>query len=778
VIYLGQPLRRFEDHRLLTGQSRFVDDLTLPGMLHAAVLRSPHAHAAITSIDVMTARRATGVMAVVTASDLEHVVAHIPTRRNADADEIRPPEHPVLAKDKVCYVGQPVAIVVAQTLYVARDALELIEVDYTPLPAVIDPLKAMHPDTPVVHAELGTNCVLKVTSAGGDLAAAFARADHVVRQQYQVQRLAPVPMETRGVVANYQPQDDRLTVWDSTQNPHGMKPRLAQLLGRPESSIRVVTPDVGGGFGEKGCLFPEEVAISYLATRLGRPVKWVEDRRENQLAFHGRGHTVDVEAAAQHDGTLLGIHVQIVADLGAYFLLSTPTVPVSTSHRLTGPYTTPAMRIEVQGVVTNKPPTGAYRGAGGPEAAFCMERTIDLIARALKLDPADVRRKNLIPPNAFPYCTPTGITYDSGQYEQALDRALELADYATWRTRSRQQGASQEPRIGVGLATVVKGTGARTPNLAEHARVIIEPSGHVLVHTGISPHGQGSETAFAQIVADELGVTPADVQVLHGDTDNLPAGGGTSGSRGLIAGSSAVHVVLQKARQTLMLIATHLLDCRLEDVVFQDRLVYDRHHPERHLPFSRIAAAAYDEALLPPEVERGLDFSGSHMLPASPYAFGAHVAVVEVSPETGAIRLLHYVAVHDAGRIVNPLLAAGQVQGSIVQGIGQALLEGMIYSPEGQPLTGSLLDYAVPRATHVPVLTLDTLETPSPLTPLGVKGIGELPTLASPAAVANAVMDALSPWGVRHLDTPLTPEKIWRALQFDTQVTQLSHNAR
>jgi carbon-monoxide dehydrogenase large subunit len=765
LIYLGQSLRRFEDHRLLTGQSQFVDDLTLPGMLHAVVLRSPHAHAAITSIEVVAARRATGVVAVVTASDLEQVAAHIPTRRNADADEISPPEHPVLARDKVCYVGQPVAIVVAQDPFVARDAMELIEVDYAPLPAVIDPLKAMHPDTPVVHAELGTNCVLKVTSAGGDPETAFAHADLVVRQQYQVQRLAPAPMETRGLVADYHSQDDRLTVWDSTQNPHGMKPRLAQLLGRPESSIRIVTPDVGGGFGEKGCLFPEEVAISYLATRLGQPVKWVEERRENQLAFHGRGYTVDVEAAAKNDGTLMGLRVHIVADLGAYFLLSTPTVPVSTSHRLTGPYTTPAMRIEVQGVVTNMPPTGAYRGAGGPEAAFCMERTVDLIARDLNLDPAEVRRKNLIPPDAFPYRTPTGITYDSGRYEQALDRALELSDYATWRARSRQQEPTQAPRIGVGLATVVKGTGARTPNLVEHARVIIEPSGRVLLYTGISPHGQGSETTFAQIVADELGVTPADVKVLHGDTDDLPAGGGTSGSRGLIAGSSAAHVVLQKARENLIVIATHLLDSRPEDVVFQDGWVYNRHHPEHRLPFSRIAAAAYDKAQLPPEVERGLDFSGSHTLPASPYAFGAHVAVVEVSPETGAIRLLHYVAVHDAGRIVNPLLAAGQVQGSIVQGIGQALLEGMVYSPEGQPLTGTLSDYAVPRAIHVPKLILDTLETPSPLTPLGVKGIGELPTLAAPAAVANAVMDALSHWGIRHIDTPLTSAKIWQALR-------------
>ena len=765
MTYMGQSLRRFEDHRLLTGQSQFVDDMTLPGMLHAVVLRSPHAHATIAAMDTTAARDTPGVVTVLTAADLEHVAAHLPTRRNADADELRPPEHPILAQDKVCYVGEPVAIVVAEDRYIARDAVDLIRVDYRPLPAVIDPMLAMHPDTLIVHPELGTNSVLEVTSSGGDLDAAFAGADHVVRQQYHVQRLAPAPMETRGLIADYHSENDRLTVWDSTQNPHGMKPRLAELLGCPENSVRVITPDVGGGFGEKGCLFPEEVCIAYLATHLGRPVKWVEDRRENQLIFHGRGHTVDVEAAAKRDGTLLGIRVNIVADLGAYFLLSTPTVPISTSHRLTGPYTTPAMRVEVRGVVTNKPPTGAYRGAGGPEAAFCMERTIDLLANDLNLDPAEVRRTNLIPPDAFPYVTPTGITYDSGQYEQALDRALDLSDYAAWRSRSRQQESTQEPRIGVGLATVVKGTGARTPNLVEHARVVIEPSGHIRLYTGISPHGQGSETTFAQIVADELGVTPTDVQLLHGDTDDLPGGGGTSGSRGLIAGSTAAHVVLQEARERLVLIATHLLDCRPEDVMFQEGRVFDRNHPERVLPFSQIAAAAYDETQLPPDIEPGLDFLGQHTLPASPYAFAAHVAVVEVSPETGELRLLHYVAVHDSGRIVNPLLADGQVQGSVVQGIGQALLEGMVYSPEGQPLTGTLSDYALPRASHIPDLTLDTLETRSPLTPIGVKGIGELPTLAAPAAVANAVMDALSYRGVRHIDTPLTPAKIWQALQ-------------
>jgi len=376
-----------------------------------------------------------------------------------------------------------------------------------------------------------------------------------------------------------------------------------------------------------------------------------------------------------------------------------------------------------------------------------------------------VRRKNFIPPEAFPYETPTGLIYDSGEYAKALDRALELSEYHRWRAQSRQQGSSGGPLIGVGLATVVKGSGGRMPPLTDHARVIVEPSGHITVHTGVSPHGQGSETTFAQVVADVLGVTPADVRVLHSDTAILPAGGGTSASRGLVAGGSALYAVLQEARQKLALIASHLLDCPVEDVCFQDQRVSPRHNPEQHVSFSRLAAAAYNDTLLPPGVEPGLDFRGSHTLRNSPYAFAAHVAVVEVSQETGAVSVLHYVAVHDAGRIINPLLTAGQVHGGLAQGIGQALLEGMVYSPEGQPVTGSLLDYALPRASNTPAFTLDTLETLSPLNPLGVKGIGELPTLAAPVAIANAVMDALSHVGVRHLDTPLTPEKIWHALQ-------------
>ena len=767
MTYVGQSVKRFEDHRLLTGQSSYVDDLKLPGLLHAAVLRSPHAHATIESIDATTASQRPGVVAVITADDITGIASHLPTRAATDADELGPPRHPVLASGKVCYVGQPVAVVVGEDQYTAGDALEEILVDYRVLPAVIDPVEAAKDGAPVVHEDLGSNVSLQTVNSGGDLDAAFQAADHIVTQTYEVQRLAPAPIEPRGILADYRQDEDLLTVWDSTQHPHEVREHLVHLLGRTEAGVRVVAPDVGGGFGEKGCLFPEEVAIPYLSILMGRPIKWMESRQENMLAFHGRGYTVELAAAAKNDGTLLGIRVNVVADLGAYYLMSTPTIPVLTTHRLTGPYRTPAMRVEVRGVVTNKTPTGAYRGAGGPEAAFCMERTIDLIATDLNMDPAEVRRRNFITPDALPYETPTGITYDTGNYEAVFDRSLELADYQTWRQRQSSTGGNATGRtlIGVGLATVVKGSGARATFLTDHARVIIGPSGEVTVHTGVSPHGQGTETTFAQITADELGIAPGDVRVLHSDTDVLPAGGGTSGSRGLIAGGTALFVVLQEAHRKLASVAAHLLDCPPEDVSFREGQAVNRYRPNRTIPFAQVAAAAHNEELLPPGEELGLDFKGTNTLGKSPYAFGAHVAVVEVSRETGSVKILKYVAVHDAGKIINPMLAEGQVQGAIAQGLGQALLEGMVYSPEGQPLTGSLMDYALPLPSNTPDFDLETMETLSPITALGVKGIGELPTLAAPVAVANAVMDALSGAGVRHIDTPLTPEKVWQALQ-------------
>jgi carbon-monoxide dehydrogenase large subunit len=679
-------------------------------------------------------------------------------------DEFRPPEHPLLAKDKVCYVGQAVAVVIAQDPAIASDAVERIAVDYEPLSPVLDPHEAARDDASLIHGALGTNVAMRVRQRAGDLEEAFARADHVVLQRFAVPRVAPAPLETRGVMAHYQAQDDVLTIWNSTQAPHRLKHVLATLLNRPEHTVRVIAPDVGGSFGVKDCIFPEDVLIPWLALRLKQPVKWVEERRENMLAYHGRGMTLRIEAAVRQDGAILGMAVQVVADIGAYFLMTTASAPLNAVRRITGPYHIPALSVELLGVVTNKTPTGAYRGTGSPEAAFCMERTMDLIARDLGLDPAEVRRRNFIPPEAFPYQSAAGLTYDSGDYAQGLERILELVDYSGWRARAQQRTAA-EPLLGIGLATFTKSSGASGDHRIESARVTIEPSGQITVSTGISPHGQGNATSFAQIVADALGVQPAQVRVQHGDTGIVAEGEGTSASRGLIVGGSALHSALQEARHALERLAAQLFGCAAEDVCFQDGRVFDCHQPEAQLTLPQLAEAASAAELLPAGVDSGLDFSARYTLPSAPVSFGAHAAVVEVDRDTGAVKILRYVGIHDCGRIVNPKLVEGQIMGGIAQGIGQALTEGMVYSEEGQPLTGSLLDYAIPKAAQMPALVLETIETPSPTNPLGAKGIGSVSTVPPPAALANAVLDALAGFGVRHLDTPLTPEKIWRAMQ-------------
>jgi len=666
-------------------------------------------------------------------------------------------------------VGQTVAVAVAEAPYVARDSVELMQVDYEPLQPILDPLEAAAENATPLHEETGTNIIMRKSHdrQGTGLDEAFAQADRVVRQQYIVQRLAPLPLETRCCVAYYQPQEDFLTVWASTQSAHRYRRLLAGHLNRSQDTVRVIAPDVGGGYGEKGGLFPEDIAVAYLSVSLGRPINWVADRQENMLTFHGRGHTADVEVAVKNDGTILGLRLRNVVDAGAFCANSTTTPPYTSSHRIMGPYKTPAARVEVLGVTTNKGPTGAYRGAGGPESAFCMERTMDLVARDLGLDPVDVRRKNFIPPDAFPYETATGLTYDSGDYEKSLDRALELSDYYSWREQARQSVTTAGPLIGVGVATVVKMAGAAGESRTEDGWIKIEPSGKVTARTGVSPHGQGSDICFAQIVADQLGVSPYDVEVLHGDTDVVPSGAGTGATRGMVVGGSAMHVAGQKARQKLSRIAAHLLSCPAEDIVLEDGRVYNRRDVGRVISFSEVASAAYNEELLPPDVEVGLDFQDRFTLGVpyyNPHSFAAHVVVVEVDRDTGNVKILKYVAVHDCGTVINPLIVEGQVHGAIAPGIGQALTEGMVYDADGQPLSGSLMDYAVPMAGTTPEFITDTVETPSPLTPTGAKGVGELPTVAAPAAVANAVMDALSRVGVRHIDTPLTPEKVWRAI--------------
>jgi aerobic carbon-monoxide dehydrogenase large subunit len=762
--YVGQPLKRFEDPRLVQGQGTFVDDLQLAGMLHAVVLRSPHAHARLLAIDTAAARALPGVVAILTAAELAGAVRDIPPRHTPELEGVPVPEHPVLARQKVCYVGQPVAVVVAQSHSVAEDARELVRVEYAPLPPLLDPVAAAQDNALPLHTTFGTNVAMRLRIGRGDLQAAFAQADGIIRERYEVPRLAPAPLECRGLVARYEAATQCLTLWASTQVPHKVKRYVAQLLHQPPREVRVIAPDVGGGFGQKVEIWPEDIALSYLAIQLAQPIKWIEERRENMLAYHGRGYSAEVEAAARRDGTILGMRFRIFADVGAYFLNATSGPPVNAAHRVAGPYAIPVMAVECLSVMTNKPPTGPYRGAGGPEGAFFMERTIDLIARQFSLDPTEVRRRNFIAPDAFPYTTATGLTYDSGNFHPALDKALELAEYASVRQAQKARSAA-EPLLGVGLATVVKASGGRGEMRRGTALVRVLPSGQVQVYTEVSPHGQGTATTFAQIAADALGVQPEDVQVLHGDTDMLPSGQGTFASRGLTIGGSTMYAGLQQARQKMARLAAHLLDCRPEDVAFRDGRVWSAHHPEQSLAFAAVAAAAQQRDILPPDMEVGLEFPVQFTLADNPFGFGAHVVVVEIDRDTGALRIVRYVAVHDCGRVINPKLLEGQVYGAIAQGVGPALGEMMYYSPEGQPLTGSLLDYPLPHARDMLAIRTAILETPSPTNPLGLKGVGELPTVACTVAIVNAALDALAGTKVRHLDAPLTAEKLWRAVQ-------------
>ena len=753
--YLGRSIKRFEDARLVIGDGVFIDDIKLPDMLHAAVVRSVHAHARIRSINVVDAIELDGVVEVLTGADLAGKLPDLPIRPMGDrsVDEFNPPEHPVLAQDKVCYVGQPVAVVVAKNPYLARDGAELVAVDYEPLTPVVNPVDAANEDVPVIHPHLGTNVAMRSVQEGGDIEKAFAQAAHIVRQKYQIPRLAPSSMETRGVIGSYDASSDLLTVWDSTQAPNQIRKYLAQMLGRPEESIRVVAPDVGGSFGIKDCLFSEDVLMPFLALRLQKPVKWIEDRQENLITYHGRGMSLDAEVAVDKNGVILGIRASILADIGAYFYFTTPFPLFNAARRITGPYDVPAVKVDLLGVITNKTPVAAYRGTGSPEAAFCIERTLDLIAKDLGLDPAEIRRSNYISKGAFPYKSCTGNMYDSGDYLLALDRALELVEYSAWQEKIKQRRPG-DPYLGVGLATFIKSSGAGGEHRVESARVTIDSFGQVDVYTGVSPHGQGTETTFAQIAAETLGVDPSQVRVHHSDTAIYPHGIGTSASRGLIIGGSAVQLALQEAREKLAGFASKFFSCFAADIKFSDGEVFDLHHPDTKIPFEKLAA-----------MESGLDFEHEYTLPQSPVSFGAHAVVVEVNQDTLELKILRYVGVHDCGQIINPMIVEGQIHGGIAQGIGQALIESIVYSEEGQPLTGSLMDYALPRSATIPDLTLDTIDTISPTNPLGAKGIGSVSTVPSPAAIANAVMNAISPSGVRHIDTPYTPERLWRAIR-------------
>lgn len=765
--YIGKPLKRKEDPRLIQGLAHYVDDIRLPEMHYVGIVRSPHAHARIRSVDVSKAKSAPGVVAVLTGRDLRGAIGPVPCA--AQIPDMKMALRPVLADDRVRFVGEPVAAVVATDRYAARDAMDLVEVDYEPLTPVVNPEKALAKGAPVLHEQYNDNVAYRWKLEGGDLKKAFKQADKVIRQRIINQRLIPVAMEPRGVVADYKPGEKQLTLWSSTQIPHLMKTQVAVMLGVDESFVHVITPEVGGGFGSKLNVYPEEALVGYLAIQLGKPVKWIESRRENFLStIHGRDQIDDLEVAFKRDGTVLGLRAKVIADLGAYYQLLTPLIPTLTGLMMTGCYKIPAAQMEITGVFTNKMATDAYRGAGRPEATYLIERVMDLVSAELKKDPAEIRRKNFPQAKEFPYATPTGLIYDSANYQKTLDLALEKANYTKLRkeqSKLRKQGRY----VGIGLSTYVE-ICAMGPSSAmpaggwESATVRVEPTGKVSVLTGSSPHGQGQETSFAQIGAEVLGLSPDDVQVVHGDTAVVPYGIGTFGSRATAVGGTAVYKSLVKLREKLAQIGGHLLGEDPQKLIFRDKKIFSKSAAKKSLAFGEAVSAAYVAKTLPPGMEPGLDATTFYEPTNFTFPFGAHVCVVEVDADTGDVRLEKYVAVDDCGNVINPLLVDGQVHGGIVQSVGQALLEEAVYDDQGQLITGELMDYAIPRASDVPWMETARTVTPSPVNPLGLKGVGEAGTIGATPALANAVVDALASFGVRHVDLPLKRERIWKLM--------------
>ena len=764
--YMGQKVKRTEDPRLIQGIGHYVDDIKLVDTLHVAFLRSPYAHAKLISVNVEAAKKSPGVVAVYTGADIAGKIALIPCA--AAGPDLKKPDYPVLALSKVGYVGQPIAAVVATDKYKARDAAELIEVEYEPLDVVTDIEVAAQPDSPVIHEELGTNVAYQFQAGSGDIDAAFAQADKVVSLKLVHQRLIPSAMETRGVLAQYFPGEQQLNVWSSTQVPHLLRTTLAAMLSVPENRFRVIAPEVGGGFGSKLNVYAEEALLPWIAMQLGRPVKWIESRRENMMAtIHGRGQTGTVEVAVKNDGTLLGLRYNVIYDLGAYLQLLTPAIPTLTGLMLSGCYKIPAIQLNCTQVYTNKMATDAYRGAGRPEATYLIERVMDRIATELGIDPTELRRKNFPAPEEFPFATATGLVYDSGEYAKALDKALEIVDYKN--LREEQAKARAEGRLfGIGVSTYVE-ICAIGPSMMlpcggwDSATVRVEPSGKVTVLTGVSPHGQGEETAFAQIVGDLLGIDMNDVLVVHGDTDRVQYGIGTFGSRGLAIGGTAVMVATERIVAKAKKLAAHILQTDEESLTFENGKFVGAPN-DKTMTFQEVALAAHIAHNIPPDFEPGLVASYFFEPKNCTFPFGAHVCVAEVDKETGDVKILRYLAVDDCGRQINPLLVAGQVHGGIAQGMAQALYEEAVYDESGQLITGEFMDYAFPKAYQLPSFELDHTVTPTPVNPLGAKGVGEAGTIGSTPAVANAVIDALAPLGVQHVDLPLRPEKLWRLM--------------
>jgi carbon-monoxide dehydrogenase large subunit len=765
--YIGQALKRVEDPRLIKGIATYVDDMSLPGMLHAAFLRSPYAHAKINSIQTDAAKAMPGVVAVLTGAEINPSCGIVPCA--SPQPGMKDPKHTVLASDRVYFVGHPVAVVVATDRYTARDAIDAIGVDYEALPAVTDPERALDKDSPLTHPGLGTNvaCVWKLET--GDIAAAFAAADRVIKQRMVHQRLTPMAIEPRGCIASWHAGEASLTLWTSTQIPHLVRTLLPGMINVPENKIRIVAPEVGGGFGSKLNLYAEEAVCSHLSMRLGAPVKWIETRRENAAAtIHGRDQTAEYEVAVKKDGTLLAIKARTIADIGSYLQLLTPAIPTLTGLMLPGCYKVKALQVETTSVYTHKMSTDAYRGAGRPEATYAIERIMDLIAGELRLDPVKVRLKNFPKPADFPFQTAAGLTYDSGNYQGSLRKAQKLADWD--KLLKTRESARKAGRIfGVGLSTYVEICALGPSKMMsaggwEWGCVRMEISGKVTVITGATPHGQGQETSFAQIAADKLGVPIEDIVVMRGDTAVAHYGRDTYGSRATVVGGTAIVMSIDKVVARARVLAAHLLKVSPKRLEFRAGKFFVKGSPKKSLGWKEVAAAAYVAKELPANFEPGLEASSFFEPPNCTYPFGCHIVAVEVDRDTGAVKIVKYIAVDDCGPQINPLLVEGQVQGGIAQSLGQALFERTVYDENGQLLTGEFMDYAIPRASDVPEYTLDSTVTPSPSNPMGIKGVGEAGTIGATPAIANAVIDALSPFGVKHLDLPLVPETVWRAM--------------
>jgi len=777
---IGQPRRRKEDRHLITGATNWTDNLTLPGMLHLAILRSPMAHARISSIDVGPARERPGVIAAFSGQDFADSQGNIPCAWPVTPDMVNP-GHPSLAVDTVNHVGEAVAVVVGRDRASAQDALEAIEVEYEQLPVVLDMEAAVADGAPLVHEHAGTNRSYTwafesgAAGTGEPIEQALAGAEVTVRRRFVQQRLIPSFMEPRSTVV--QPVGDGFTMWSATQVPHILRTMLALTLGVGEHQVRVIAPDVGGGFGGKLQVTPEEVICVLVARRLGKPVKFTETRSESLMsAHHGRDQLQDITITARRDGTVTGLDVHLYADMGAYLRLVSPGVPVLGAFMFNAIYKFPAYRFVCEGVFTNKTPTDAYRGAGRPEATFAIERIMDELAHELGMDPLELRRKNWIRHEEFPFTTVAGLTYDSGNYEAATDRALELIGWDELKREQAERRRRNDPvQLGLGISTFTEMCGLAPSRVLgslsygaggwENAAIRVLATGKVEVVTGASAHGQGHETAWSQIVADQLGVPFSDVEVIHGDTQSSPKGLDTYGSRSLVVGGIAVVKAAEKVVAKARRIAAHMLEANEDDLEFADGKFSVRGVPGEGKTIQEVAFAAFVAHDLPDGVEPSLDADATYDPENFSFPHGTHLCAIEVDTETGFATIRRYVCVDDIGHVINPLIVEGQVHGGLAQGIAQALYEEAIYDDDGNLTTGTFVDYLLPSAADLPHFVTDRTTSPSTTNPLGVKGVGEAGTIASTPAVVNAVVDALRPFGVDDVRMPCTPERIWRALQ-------------